>query len=320
MEEPSSNKFISKKQQSTTASSVCQICGHSAIYSFYGVKSCNPCRMFFKRNAQLGQDAFKCDSDDDCEININNRHFSSLNLLRSDQSTLTVDQWNLLSNLSHCYDEHSELSLGLCLMNEQNNLPLKSRFKNEALIKYFQVAMKGDKNNQDFLSLSIDNRSTLLISTMKHTADISTNFMHYMTGLLNIPAFYVTVALITHPTVVPTVKRIVERIRFDIVIIKLLLAIVCFSTINYTTYSNIPSMNLSNIKQILNIQDKYIDLLWRYLLYKYNYAQAIMYCSDLIRCLFAATEFLYRTDFVQFFNDKINFLVQQTDQSLNLND
>ncbi|CAF3964605.1 unnamed protein product, partial [Rotaria sp. Silwood1] len=322
--------------QSLPASTKCQICGVPAIFSFYSVISCNPCKMFFKRNAELGQEAFKCDSNGNCEININTRHvcsscrlrkcftsgmkiemirssysqsnqikrkrnkignltettctavcrlneleqFPTLNLLRSDVSTLTVEQWNLLSNLSHCYDEHSGVTLGERFMNEQMSLPPKLRLKSGALIRYFKDSMEGTqllyKNNQDFLSLSANDRSVLLNNTIKYTTGLSTNFIYHLIGLLSYPAFYYTVALITHPSIEPAAKCLAKIIQFDIIVMKLFLAIVSFSTINYTTYSNIPPINVLNIKQVLDIQDKYIELLWRYLLYKYNYAQAVL--------------------------------------------
>ncbi len=33
----------------------CKICKAPAIHSNYGVISCPPCKMFFKRNAEIGQ-------------------------------------------------------------------------------------------------------------------------------------------------------------------------------------------------------------------------------------------------------------------------
>ncbi|UJR16585.1 hypothetical protein I4U23_003485 [Adineta vaga] len=61
----------SKKQRNP---STCQICGSSAIYSFYGTIACGPCKMFFKRNAEKKDKPFKCLVNNQCEITINNRH------------------------------------------------------------------------------------------------------------------------------------------------------------------------------------------------------------------------------------------------------
>jgi len=55
MEKISSNNSTSIKRKSITVPTECQICGASAVYSYYGVKSCQPCKVFFKRNAERGR-------------------------------------------------------------------------------------------------------------------------------------------------------------------------------------------------------------------------------------------------------------------------
>ncbi len=86
-----------------------------------------------------------------------------MNLLRSDQSTLSVDQWSLLSSLSHCYDEHSGLLIGERFMNEQNLLPPMMRFRDTPMIEFIQKTLYESqllyRSNQDFISLSADDRS-----------------------------------------------------------------------------------------------------------------------------------------------------------------
>ncbi|CAF4104279.1 unnamed protein product, partial [Rotaria sordida] len=298
MEKSSSNNSMNKKRKSTKLQTECRICGASAIYSYFGVVSCHPCKMFFKRTAERGTEAFKCPYDGDCEININNRHvcsycrlvkcfnsgmqielirssftrlrkvsrkkksiknlkqtastalfqlnepeqFPTLNLLQSDQSMLTIDQWNLLSNLSHCYDEHSGLSIGEHFMLEQNALPLKLRFKKEQIKKLIQISLDKCqslyKNNRDFLSLSIDDRSVLLHSTFTHTAHLSANFIIYKTQLLNYPTYINIVEMLTHPGLVSATKPIADQLYFDMIIMKLFLVILSFSTTRYTVYSN----------------------------------------------------------------------------------
>ncbi|CAF3004243.1 unnamed protein product [Rotaria sp. Silwood2] len=68
---------MNKKRQSTIVIGECEICNGPAKYMCFGVLSCQPCRMFFKRNAERGKELSKCDFDDHCEINVNNRHVCS---------------------------------------------------------------------------------------------------------------------------------------------------------------------------------------------------------------------------------------------------
>ncbi|CAF4033683.1 unnamed protein product, partial [Rotaria sordida] len=48
---------------------------------------------------------------------------------KSDQPTLNIDQWNLLSNLVHCFDENNGYGFVEHFIEDQNRLPLKLRFK-----------------------------------------------------------------------------------------------------------------------------------------------------------------------------------------------
>jgi len=247
----------------------------------------------------------------------------TLNILQSDQSTLTVDQWNLISNLSHCYDEHSGLAIAERFMREQDNLPIKLRLKSAAMLELYQIMLQDIQSlyrtNQHFLSLPTNDRSTLLHTTMTYTSALSSNFLLCILGLFRRPTYYDILAIITHPSAVLPVKRLANHLDFDIIIMKLFLAILSFSTIGYTFYSNTPPINLSNIKQILEIQDTYTELLWRYLVYKFNYERAVIYISDLIRCFFAMHECIVVGQDVQWFVEKVDSIVAHTEQVLSLN-
>ncbi|CAF3971453.1 unnamed protein product [Rotaria sordida] len=58
-----------------------------------------------------------------------NCRIPTCNLLESDQPTLNIDQWNLLSNLVHCFDENNGYGFVEHFIEDQNRLPLKLRFK-----------------------------------------------------------------------------------------------------------------------------------------------------------------------------------------------
>jgi hypothetical protein len=132
--------------------------------------------------------------------------------------------------------------------------------------------------------------------------------------------YYDSIETIANSSVVPVAKRLATQLDFDVIIMKLLLAILSFSTINHTVYSNTSSINLSNIKQIIQIQDTYIELAWRYLLYKYNYEWAVKSFSLFIGVIFTIQEAISETQEVQWLTETFDSLVQQTEQTLTLND
>jgi hypothetical protein len=248
-----------------------------------------------------------------------------LNLLQSDQSTLTVDQWNLISKLLHCYDENIGFSRCEHYIREQNNLPLKLRFKCSSMIEFMQLSVSDAQllyqHNGDFLSLSTNDRSILLQNTFSHVGSLAMNLAVYKVGLADYPIYYDVIESISHWRGAAHVCRRFERlVNFDVTIVKLFLAILSFSTMSYTNYSNTPPVNLSNIKQILRIQNEYIELAWRYLLYKYNYEWAVKSFSLFIGVIFTIQEAISETQEVQWLTETFDSLVQQTEQTLTLND
>ncbi|CAF1342110.1 unnamed protein product [Adineta ricciae] len=240
---------------------------------------------------------------------------------QSTRPILTVEQWKLLSDLSYCYDEHSQISICERYVSLQSTLPLKLRFKSASMIELFQTLMNGCQllytNNRDLCSLSFNDRSVLLRNTFRHVECISTNFILNRIELTNCPAYYNTLETIIHPNVIPIAKLIANRCGFDTIVMKLFLAILSFSTINLTVYdTNTSAKNLSDIKQVLHIQDAYIELTWRYLIYKYDARRSILCFSDLIRCFFAVNNSVMKTSDIQWLTDAINYVVNQTEETI----
>jgi Zinc finger, C4 type (two domains) len=49
------SKMSVKNKKSKVLPGECRICGAPAKYSYFGVISCQACKIFFKRNAQQGE-------------------------------------------------------------------------------------------------------------------------------------------------------------------------------------------------------------------------------------------------------------------------
>ena len=208
-------------------------------------------------------------------------------------------------------------------MSEQTNLPHKLRFKCASMLQLFEM-ISGEaaslyKNNRDFLSLSPNDRSLLLHHTLMLTATISSNFIFYKIRLIDQPAFPYVVQSIASRSEVSVVRNLFEQLDFDVIIMKLFLVILSFSTFRYTVYPSTSSANLSDVRQILHIQDTYIELVWRYLLHKYGDQIAVKCFSDFIRCFFVVNAALADAYQMQWFAETIDSVIQKTEKVLPLN-
>ena len=247
-----------------------------------------------------------------------------MNLLRTDQSTLTVDQWNLVSNLSHCFDHHAGLTVGEQYMSEQCNLPPKFRFKSTSIMQLYGMLIDGTqslyKNNGDFLSLCPDDRSLLLHYTLPHVASLTSNFIGYKIQLMSYDAYFDTVTIMCTAQITTIARRLSSRLDFDLVILKLLLAIFSFSTFRCIGHMNNSPKNLTNIQEILRIQDAYVEVTWRYLLYKYDHQQAVKCFSDFVKCIFLINDAFVLKEKLKWFNGIVDCVAKKTEESLSLID
>ena len=237
------------------------------------------------------------------------------NLLRTDQSTLSTDQWNLLSNLIQCYDEHAGLQLVERFIIAENILPLKVRFKC-ASVTHLISALFGHvqrlfERNDDFRSLSSPDRSLLLRRQMKYASLLSASFHIHQTHLLDYPAFYQASELLFGSTAMAIARHLVSLVNVDAPFLKMALALICFSSWDYSGDQTAERDELRNTGLIRRIQTRYIDLTWRYLLHVYDHRRAVICFADLIRCLFRIDDFLLHVRETPTFSTIMDPLVQR---------
>jgi len=243
-----------------------------------------------------------------------------LNLLRNDSSTLTIDEWNLLSNISHCYDGHSGISASEHFLQKQNELPLKMRFKTASVAEFLtSIVSEGQvlyERNADFTSICPHDRSLLLRNTVKYVAAIGSCLIARYTRILDNPAFYESAETIYGSSTLANSNRALDLLDCDDLFVKLILALLTFSTFDQTYYTNNASDNLRDVKAILRIQYIYIDLAWRYLIYKCGHERAVIRFSNLIRCLFSLNNSLIEAVQHKQYMDMIDSLIKQTEEKL----
>ncbi|CAF1132051.1 unnamed protein product [Rotaria magnacalcarata] len=162
----------------------------------------------------------------------------TLNLLESDRSTLNVDQWILLSNLVHCFNEYSGYTFVERCIEQQNVSPLKLRFKYSSVCDFITMIKTNVqlvfKKNRDFLSLSQDDHIALLRGTVEYTTSLGGMFRLRHYKLYDYVPFYKSAEMGFQPSDVALSKLVMDGLDIDDTFIKLILAILVFSTTTCT--------------------------------------------------------------------------------------
>ena len=247
-----------------------------------------------------------------------------MNLLRNDQSTLTLDHWNNLSNLVHCFDEHSGLTFANDYLQAQMNLPPKYRFKVSSVGTFLGQLMEQVQSvtemNRDSQVISLRDRKLLLHNTAEYTTSFGCAFLFRETGLFDQPLYLQAAEVLLKENFIHFAKRLVEHLDSDVVFLKIIVALMSFFTSNYTVYIHEPPTNLDNAISIFHLENIYSDLVWRYLLYKYGHQQAVQCFSNLIRCFLLLNDTVVQAHEVRQFTEIIDTVVQTTEEKLHISD
>ncbi|CAF3126999.1 unnamed protein product [Rotaria sp. Silwood2] len=174
------------------------------------------------------------------------------------------------------------------------------------------------ENNPHFNSLCSHDRSILLHNTMKYVGGLGACFIIRQTGLLNDLTIFKSAEIIYGSGILANTMRVISQLNFDSTFFKLLLALVVFSTFNYTYYTNVAPINLKDTTTILHIQNMYAELAWRYLIYKYDDERAVVYFSNFIRCLFSFHDVVIEAFEMKHCKDMVKSVIEQTKKTIAL--
>ncbi|CAF1044367.1 unnamed protein product [Rotaria sp. Silwood1] len=244
------------------------------------------------------------------------------NQLQSNLLRLSIHDWNLLSKITYCYDENSGFSLAKCFLQEHHNLHPKMRYKlgrlNELFLSFIGRAQLFFQNNSHFNSLCSHDRSLLLNNTMKYVGGLGACFIIRQTGLLNDLTIFKSAEIIYSSGILANTSRVINQLNFDSTFFKLLLALIVFSTFNYTYYLNVAPINLMDIKKVLSIQNMYAELAWRYLIYKYDDKQAVVFFSSFIRSIFSLHDVVVEAFQMKHCKEMVKSVIEQTKKTIEL--
>ncbi|CAF1208114.1 unnamed protein product [Rotaria sordida] len=252
----------------------------------------------------------------------------TLNLLDQDRSLLTTDQWNLLSNLIHSYDEHNALTFAKNFVNEINSLHPKLRFKIDSaktveISKILcQTAEPFIQSNHHFASLPLHNRSIILRGTVYNISCLGASLTVRESGLIESSAYRHGLE-ITYGTIPYNLSlNMILSLDQDFDLVKLSLSIFAFCTSGCILYDeNTSPIRLTDIQSFLSIQNMYAEIVWKYLLYKYSFEQSVIRFSHLVYSMIAVVTITSHLQTVKNHTDVIDTLIENIEHGqMNIDD
>jgi hypothetical protein len=111
-------------------------------------------------------------------------------------------------------------------------------------------------------------------------------------------------------------KHLPNEIDRDITFVQLAMAMFVFSTTNYANHTKMGLDYLKNVKDILHIQDNYAEIAWRYLVYKYGHAQAVVCFNNFIKSLLVINSAIIEIHQSQQYKRMVENLIEKINQQV----
>ncbi|CAF1020650.1 unnamed protein product [Rotaria sp. Silwood1] len=348
---------------------ICLVCGDVARGINYGLMTCMPCKIFFRRHILKSDIKLQCQYNNHCEIthekrnlcsacrlkkcfaldmnpqlirrwsynqlkskheqlvinkNKNNRQLPKplpLSLLNNDRSNLTIDEWNLLSNIIHAYDEVNIIPQMKYHLEQQSSLPPKLRLNPSKSILIFKIFLSTFlpfiEHSSYFHDLSIHIRQILIQNNSEIAGTLNSIFVIREIKALDNMAFITSCTSIYGDEVIKHSVQLAARLETNGILVKIMILILAFSTncsiIN--SYYSGSTMNLSSALSVLNIQSMLVTMFWKYLIYHYGFSGAVRCFNHLIK---SVLDILYSANEMRNAQHEkmIDTLVEETKRSL----
>ncbi|UJR17165.1 hypothetical protein I4U23_004061 [Adineta vaga] len=333
---------------------ICRICGDRARGMNFGVMTCMSSKSFFRRNALKPANSFQCSKSSTCEINKEKRmkctscrlkkclllgmkselirSFNQyqltkpklLNLLENDCSNLTNDQWNLLSNIHHIFNEKCIIDQIQSSLQVGSSLPIKLRIKSSFALNCFYHCFSSMEvlfQKSSFSSLiPLKTQQYLIHRNIYAISSLKALYLPYQSNIWNNKDFQMSFIDLYDENILKKITLMNENLDSNGLSIKLMLFIITYSS-NYSIVNYNPlDKDLAYLSNCMFIQDICVSLLWNYLNYQFGFKESVIRYSSMIKSLLDILLILEYKSNISPFTQMINNIVQQTEQSIILQD
>ena len=221
---------------------------------------------------------------------------------------MTTEQWTLLSNIVHAYDQQNIVFKMKEALKHESSLPIKLRAKPSGaaniLFQSIQSAQKLLQECPHFHTLQLGTRRALMKNNLIFTGSVNAMMIGHEVDLWNNGDYGMSLDALFGPGSFEKYLSVPKRMDPNGILFKMILFAIGFSS-NYSIITTNQSMGTSrsfDSVSMLQIQDIYVTLLWKYLVYQYGFTEAVLRYTSLIKTLLdalAAMEDFIDTEFYQ---------------------
>ena len=213
--------------------------------------------------------------------------------MENDRSLLTNSEWTLFSNVIHAYDTYSLTPTLDCILKKLSTSCLdKINFDNHNVLEVanrsFASMRSFVSSTPDFQVLSINEQQSLFDRNLLGISSVSSNVsFRHVNFLDNSICSNSFTQLYGHETI-KQIKCFIKQLDLDSTLFKLMLLIMAFSSncLIVDVHKNFRNDGLIfGTFRLYGSQNVYIELLWKYMLYRYGYQETVIRFSNIVKCV-----------------------------------
>ncbi len=251
---------------------------------------------------------------------------TSLTLLNKDCSILTFDEWTLLTNIINTYDEQNFFLHTKDFFQNQFSLPPKIRSKNAHTLTHigslFSTIHKFIERCPLFYSLPSYFRKELIKRNLNTVGGFNGFFMAKEMNIFESEIYSKFIDNIYGHGYSNSLIQASQRLQENGILIKIMSMILIFSSnctiITIDRKGDIPI--ILNTKILIDIQNIFVTLLWKYLIYQYGFHQAILRFLSLVKSILDLIQRMDEGLKIQKHWTMVENVIEKTTRALNLED
>ncbi|CAF2509857.1 unnamed protein product [Rotaria sp. Silwood2] len=221
----------------------------------------------------------------------------TLNFPQGDRAHFINSDWTLISNIVHAHDKYSIDSQVRLAIDSLSTYPVAmhcNMINPLGIVRQlYKSILSFISSSPDFRILTLNEQISLVERNLHGIIGLSETFLFRNTGILHNPSCMEAFTIVYESDMMLIAKNLNERLDSDSTVVKLILFILGFSSncLILNVNEKIEDDRLSyGTFRLLGSQNVYVELLWKYMIYRYGYYDSVLRFSRLIQMFLCVLE------------------------------